>query len=106
MSGGIIVNVPNVTDTAAALKLYYEKRELMTGDVQTLFGVGATTARRLKRMALEEQRKRGTPLWNARAVNTECAFAAWGLDVRTLENSLGRLRRLRLCENEAEGGRA
>lgn len=101
-----LVNVPNVADTAAALKLYYEKRELSTGDVQQLFGVGSTTARRLKHMAQEEQQKRGIRFWNARSVNTECAFEAWGLDVRTLENSLGRLRRLRLCENEAEGGKA
>ncbi len=91
-----IVNVPQVADVGEALKTYYEKRELTVGDIMALFGVGRSKAERLKRRALEEQRRDGRPLWNGRAVNTECAFRSWGIEVRELENRLGALRRLRL----------
>lgn len=91
-----IVNVPPVVDIGAALKTYYEKRELTVADIMELFGVGRSKAARLKQRALEEQRRDGRPLWNGRAVNTECAFRSWGIEVRELENRLGALRRLRL----------
>lgn len=92
------VNVPNVTDTAAALKLYYEKRELSTKDVMELFGVGRTKATRLKKMAKEEQQRSNAQAWDSTAVNTDCAFRAWGLSIRELEDKLGCIRRLRLNE--------
>lgn len=91
-----IVNVPPVSDIGAALRTYYEKRELTISDIMELFGVGRSKATRLKARALEEQRRDGRPLWNGRAVNTECAYRSWGIEVRELENRLGALRRLRL----------
>lgn len=91
-----VVNVPPVADIWAALKTYYEKRELTVADIMELFGVGRSKAARLKQRALEEQRRDGRPLWNGRAVNTECAYRSWGIEVRELENRLGALRRLRL----------
>lgn len=91
-----IVNVPPVADIGAALRTYYEKRELTISDIMELFGVGRSKAARLKQRALEEQRRDGRPLWNGRAVNTECAYRSWGIEVRELENRLGALRRLRL----------
>ena len=90
------VNVPSPVSLESALRLYYEKRELRISDIVSLFGCSKTRATELRKRALEEQADADEPLWDTRAVNTKCAYRAWGIDVRELEDALGRLRRLRL----------
>ena len=36
--------------------------------------------------------------YNAQAVNTEAAYAAWGLDINDLENRLKKLEKLKLLQ--------
>ena len=93
------VNVPPPVSVETALRVYYERRELRIGDIMELFGCSRTRATALRKVALQEQAAAEEPLWDARAVNTKCAYKAWGIDVRELEDALGRLRRLRLCNN-------
>ena len=92
------VNVPAPVSLENALRIYYEKRELRIGDIMELFGCSKSRACALRKRALEEQAETGEPLWDTRAVNTKCAFRSWGIEVRDLEDSLGKLRRLRLCD--------
>lgn len=92
------VNVPAPVSVEAALRIYYEKRELRIGDIMDLFDCSRTRATALRKRALEEQAASEEPLWDNRAVNTKCAFKSWGIDIRELEDALGRLRRLRLCD--------
>lgn len=90
------ISVPPVANLETALRLYYERIELTFPNIMELFQCSRTTATRLRRIALEEQAAAEKPLWNARGVNTKCAYKAWGIDVRELEDNLGRLKRLRL----------
>lgn len=90
------ISVPPISDLATALRLYYERTELTFGNIMDLFACSRSTATRLRKFALEQQAADGVPLWNARGVNTKCAYKAWGIDIRELEDNLGRLRRLRL----------
>lgn len=92
------MNVPPPVSVEAALRVYYERRELRIGDIMELFGCSRTRASTLRKRALEEQAAADVPLWDTRAVNTKCAYKAWGIDIRELEDALGRLRRLRLCD--------
>lgn len=90
------ISVPPVANLETALRLYYERIELTFHDIMELFQCSRTTATRLRKLALAEQAEAGIALWNARGVNTKCAYKAWGIDVRVLEDNLGRLTRLRL----------
>lgn len=92
------VNCPQPVSLEAALRLYYERRELRIGDIMDLFGCSRTRATALRKVALQEQAASDVPLWDTRAVNTKCAYKSWGIEVRDLEDSLGKLRRLRLCD--------
>lgn len=92
------VNVPAPVSVEAALRVYYEKRELRIGDIMALFGCSRTRATALRKRALEEQASANETLWDNRSVNTKCAFRSWGIDIRELEDALGRMRRLRLCD--------
>lgn len=90
------VNVPQVRGVEMAVKVYYEKKELTNTDIMELFGVSRVKAAELKRRGLEEQTRKGVPLWNGRAVNTVCAYRSWGLDIDEMENALRKLRKLGL----------
>lgn len=94
------VNVPVPVSLENALRIYYEKRELRSSDIMELFNCSRTKACALRKRALEEQANAGEPLWDNRAVNTKCAYKSWGIDIREIEDSLGRLRRLRLCDKQ------
>ena len=91
-----ICNVPQVRSIEQAVKLYYEKKELTIQDIMALFGVSRTKAGFLKKRGLEEQISKNVPLWNARAVDTACAYRSWGLDIDEMENALRKLRKLGL----------
>lgn len=94
------INIPPVRDVEMAVRLYYGKSEITTRDIMELFGIGRTKAQILKHKGLEEQEGRNVPLWDARSVNTKCAFDSWGIDIAYLEKTLRTIRRLRLNGNK------
>lgn len=81
------MNVPTTVNVDTAVTLYYAKTEITTRDICAIFGCCKTTANLLKKKAREVQDRDGTPLYNARAVNVETAFRAWGLDIKRLERA-------------------
>ena len=81
------MNVPPTVNIDSAVALYYAKTEITTRDICAIFGCCKTTANLLKKQAREVQDRDGTPLYNARAVNVETAFRAWGLDIKRLERA-------------------
>ena len=87
-----VVNVPLVSDPALAVRLWYEQTEIGTNEIREIFGCSAGTAMKLKRRARERMEMDGVPSFNSRAVNTVCAYASWGLDVKRLEAGLNRPR--------------
>lgn len=81
------VNVPTSVNVDTAVTLYYSKTEITTRDICAIFGCCKTTANLLKKQAREAQINDGVPFYNARAVNVETAFRAWGLDIKRLERA-------------------
>ena len=97
------VRTPQIADIETAVRIYYEKIELSSKDIQELFpgAKGASTITRLKGKARERMAEEGALVYNSRCVNTEVAFRAWGLDIEDLEKRLAKLRRLKLHKEGA-----
>lgn len=86
------VRIPQITSLETAIRLYYERIELSGADIQELFGrLAHATVTRLKNLARAKMAENDRPIWNARNVNTEDAYAAWGLDISDLEARYKRL---------------
>lgn len=81
------VNVPTTVNIDTAVALYYSKTEITTRDICAIFGCCKTTGNLLKKQARAAQINEGVPFYNARAVNVETAFRAWGLDIKRLERA-------------------
>lgn len=92
--------IPQIANLETAIRLYYERVELSSKDIESIFGCSITTVTKLKCLAHEQMDKDDVPNWNARNVNTEAAFKAWGLDIGTLERNLLKLRKLKLTAKE------
>lgn len=93
------MRVPPIASLETAIRLYYEKIELYNGDIRELFGkVSGTKIARLKELGREVMRKSDIPSWNARAVNTQAAYEAWGLEIDDLERRYNRLKKLALIK--------
>lgn len=100
----IRVRVPQVKNARAALAIYYSKSEIGNADIKMLFGnMGQERITKLKALARERMREKKCPTYNARWVNTECAFEAWGIDVKRLEKGLEKLEKLGLEVKTNEG---
>ena len=82
-----MTDVPTNINIDSAVTLYHTRMELTTGDIQQIFGCGATKANQLRRMARAEQDKAEIPAYNAHAVNAESAYKTWGLDIKKLERA-------------------
>ena len=93
------VRVPQIVSVGNALKLYYTKRELRNADLKLLFGaIGSARIVKLKELARDAMRDKDVPTLDNQAVNTNCAYEAWGIDVNELEKNYSKLRRLGLEE--------
>lgn len=91
------VRIPAVTSLQTAIRLYYERTELSNDDIRELFGRhSSTTIAKLKNIARNEMTERNTPVWNANCINTEVAYAAWGLSIEDLEKRLKKLKELKI----------
>ena len=100
----IRVRIPQVQNARVALAIYYSKSEIGNADIKMLFGnMGQERTTKLKAVARERMREANCPTYNARYVNTECAFDAWGIDVKRLTKGLGILEKLGLEVKMNEG---
>lgn len=85
------MKTPNI---ASAVQLYYEKTEIGTAEIRELFSCGSNTAVRLKKQAQQRMAEQGVKTWDPKAVDLQCAYSAWGLDIDKLTAKLTRLRTL------------
>lgn len=98
------VRVPQIRSIEEAVRLYYERIELSNADIAALFDTSQGTVYKLKLLARERMAEEDVPAWNARNVNTEVAYRAWGLDIAKLERNLKKLQALRLQTETERGG--
>lgn len=92
------VKIPMVTDIQEALTMYYEKIELTTADVMSLFGCSRSKATKLKNLAKEKQIEDEVMTWDSARVNTATAYAAWGICIDDMENRWNKLRKLKVTK--------
>ena len=78
-----------------AVELYYSTTEIRTKDIAEMFSASLSTAQKLRRIAKEQMLEEDKRCMESRAVLTDVAFRAWGLDVAELEKKLDKLYRLR-----------
>ena len=91
------IRVPQIKSLETAIRIYYERIELRNGDIREIFGsLGSKTICGLKQAAKDRMKENDIPSWDAKAVNTEAAFEAWGLDIDDLEKRLNKLKKLNL----------
>lgn len=91
------VRVPQVVDITAAIRLYYERTEIGNKDIIAIFGsMGPGRIGRLKQLAFDAMKERGTVHYNALYVNTEVAYEVWGIDIKRLERGIERLNKLNI----------
>jgi hypothetical protein len=92
------VRIPQIADLKTAVNLYHSKPMLFNDDVKELFPTvkGRATITKLKQKAREYMVEHDILSYNAQSVNTEAAYAAWGLDINDLENRLKKLEKLKL----------
>lgn len=92
-----MVRVPQIQNLETAIRIYYERIELRNADIREIFGgICNDTVCSLKRVAKDKMKENDIPSWDAKAVNTEAAFEAWGLDIADLEKRLNKLKKLNL----------
>lgn len=93
-----------IRDIDTALRIYYSNIEIGNAEMKELF-VGKTgkapsgsTLNRLKNEALQLMAKRNIKQYRAYKVNTEIAYEAWGIDIKSLEYKHNKLKKLGLNE--------
>lgn len=97
------VRVPAVGGLESAVRIFYENTELRTATIKELFpGVSQTKITKLKLLARAKMAEEGVETFDSTAVNTSCAYASWGLDIKDLEHRLHKVRRLSLTGGFAE----
>lgn len=83
------------TDIEKLIRIFYENIELGNDDIREIFeGVSMNTIQRLKSDARKVMVERNVMPWDKRRVNTQCAYAAWGLDIADLELRYAKLQNL------------
>lgn len=86
-----------LADIEYAVRLYNSKTEICSADIKKLFGFKSdAVAARLKDQARKVMEEKGAECWNPKAVDTECAYIAWHLDISKLERMLAKLKKLNL----------
>ena len=91
------VRIPQLVDLREAIRIYYTKRELRNADIRALFGeIGTARLSKLKDLARDAMRESNVPTLDDMAVNTDCAFQVWGIDITTLEKNFSKLKKLGL----------
>jgi hypothetical protein len=83
---------------AIALELYYERLTLSNKDIKSIFGITSdSTATKIKNEVVSyfaESEKNPISALNGR-IKTECAFEAWGVDIKNLELRFRKLQKIK-----------
>lgn len=91
------VRIPTISSLQTAIKLYYERLELINKDITELFGdLSSATISRLKKKAREQMAIDGVQSWTGYGVSTESAYRAWNLNIADLEKRYSKLKELHL----------
>ena len=97
MTSKLRINIPSITSIETALKIYYEYSELGNKEITTLFGQrSSATVSKLKQIVKDEMCKKGIYSYGANKVNTEVAYAVWGINISDLEKRMKKLKELNL----------
>lgn len=93
------VRTPQITSLENAIRIYYENIALSNAEIKELFIVSSSaTIARLKRKARDYMIEHNILPYNDWAVNTEAAYAAWGLDIKDLEFRFSKLQKFKLLQ--------
>ena len=102
------VRIPQIRDPLAAIRLFYSKTELSTGDIRELFAAGkgkrisGERALKLKKLAREAMHEKGIPSYDATKCNTDVAYEVWGINIADLERRYAKLQKYGGCTAVAE----
>lgn len=78
-----------------AIEYYYSKPELCNDDIKEIFNIsGSSKVASLKKEAQKEMAACDILPWSAYCVETECAYRAWGIDVKKLEARFTRMKKI------------
>jgi hypothetical protein len=89
------MNIPTISSIENALTIYYGNTEIGNKEITALFGSRSTaTISRLKKIVKDEMHKKGVLSYGANKVNTDIAYAVWGIDVEDLEKRMKKLKTL------------
>lgn len=81
-------------DLALLIETYYKNVELSSEIISKLFNTECTsTIAKLKKMARKQMAVDQIMPWNAVDVNTACAYKAWGMNIKDLEERYAKLQR-------------
>ena len=78
-----------------AVELYYSTTEIRVKDIAEMFSASVGMAQKLRRIAKEQMLEEDKKCMESRAVLTDVAFRAWGLDIAELEKKLDKMYRLK-----------
>lgn len=93
MKGENTMQTVSVKSIETAVRIYNSKTELLTSDIKELFGLASDSAvLRLKKQVWEVMAKKDIRCWNKSAVNTQCAYEVWKLDIKELEKMYEKLK--------------
>ena len=91
------IYVPPITSIDNALQIYYTYSEIGNREIKVLFGkLSSATISRLKTVVKREMDKRNLLSYGMYKVNTNIAFAIWGIHVADLEKRRKKLKDLNL----------
>ena len=82
------------------VRIYYQGPELRNKDISDLFGgLSSATVQRLKQKALALMEERGVMRYRSSTVDRNCAFDAWGIDIKEMERCMQKQLKLGLNSN-------
>ena len=83
-------------DLELLIETYYKNVELSSEIISKLFDTECTsTIAKLKKVARRQMAEDHIIPWNAVDVNTECAYKAWGIHIKDIEERHAKLQRFR-----------
>ena len=96
-----MISTTDIPNIEKAILFYHIKPELGNKDIQELFnGISVSSAQRLKQYVMNEMASRGMKSFRPYRVNTAVAYEVWGLDIKKMERSYLRLKRLGILKGE------
>ena len=86
-----------------AIELYYSQNELSNKDIMKIFGCSACYASQMKKRVEKRmtEEKAHPVVFEAKNVNCEYAFYAWGLDINELVEKYKKLQKFRKLKGES-----